>query len=60
VIHGSFTTRLPATATNQRCRHGYRLRHRGRTSLSLTAIFFAIGLLLLPFAREGRGRLSSE
>ena len=29
-------------------------------SLSLTAIFFVFGLLLLPFAREGRGRLSSE
>ncbi len=30
------------------------------TSLSLTAIFFVLGLLLLPLAREGRGRLSSE
>jgi MFS family permease len=30
------------------------------TSLSLTAIFFAVGLLLLPLAREGRGRLSAD
>jgi hypothetical protein len=29
-------------------------------SLSLTAIFFVIGLLLLPLAREGSGKLSSE
>jgi MFS family permease len=30
------------------------------TSLSLTAIFFVIGLLLLPLAREGRGELAPE
>lgn len=30
------------------------------TSLSLTAIFFVIGLLLLPLAREGRGALAAE
>jgi MFS family permease len=30
------------------------------TSLSLTAIFFVLGLLLLPFAREGRGELSPD
>jgi MFS family permease len=29
-------------------------------SLSLTAIFFVIGLLLLPLAREGRRRLAPE
>jgi MFS family permease len=29
-------------------------------SLSVTAIFFVIGLLLLPFAREGRHRLGPE
>ncbi|HWE10815.1 MAG TPA: hypothetical protein VG325_15800 [Solirubrobacteraceae bacterium] len=30
------------------------------TSLSLTAIFFIVGLLLLPLAREGRGELAAE
>jgi MFS family permease len=30
------------------------------TSLSLTAIFFVIGLLLLPLAREGRGALEPD
>jgi MFS family permease len=30
------------------------------TSLSLTAIFFVIGLLLLPLAREGRGELAPD
>jgi MFS family permease len=30
------------------------------TSLSLTAIFFVIGMLLLPFAREGRGELEAD
>jgi MFS family permease len=30
------------------------------TSLSLTAIFFVIGLLLLPFARESSGKLAPE
>lgn len=30
------------------------------TSLSLTAIFFVIGLLLLPLARKGRGELAPE
>jgi len=29
-------------------------------SLSLTAIFFVIGLLLLPLAREGRRALEPE
>lgn len=29
-------------------------------SLSLTAVFFVIGLLLLPLAREGRGRLAPD
>jgi hypothetical protein len=29
-------------------------------SLSLTAIFFVIGLLVLPLAREGRRRLAPE
>jgi MFS family permease len=29
-------------------------------SLSLTAIFFVIGLLLLPLAREGRGKLAPD
>jgi hypothetical protein len=30
------------------------------TSLSLTAIFFVVGILLLPFAREGRGELEPD
>jgi MFS family permease len=30
------------------------------TSLSLTAIFFVLGLLLLPLARDGSGRLAPE
>lgn len=30
------------------------------TSLSLTAIFFVLGLLLLPLAREGRGALEAD
>jgi MFS family permease len=30
------------------------------TSLSLTAIFFVIALLLLPFAREGSGKLAPD
>jgi MFS family permease len=30
------------------------------TSLSLTAIFFVIGLVLLPFARDGSGKLAPE
>ncbi len=29
-------------------------------SLSLTAIFFVIGLLLLPLAREGGGKLAPD
>jgi hypothetical protein len=33
---------------------------RVRKSLSLTAIFFVIGLLLLSLAREGRRRLAPE
>jgi hypothetical protein len=30
------------------------------TSLSLTAIFFVIGLLLLPLARDSSGELAPE